>query len=132
MPSGIFKPYSGVATSVLVFEKGKPTKNVQFYEMTADGYSLDDKRSIVPKNDIPSILKIWESGKESSEQHFSVPVKDIANANFSLAMNLYKKGNSETSTSDTLLSPNVLLEELQFLQNSITSGLSNLSKRISL
>lgn len=132
LPSGVFKPYSGVATSVLVFEKGKPTQNVQFYEMTADGYSLDDKRNVVSENDIPSILETWKSAKETSERHFSVPVKDIANANFSLAMNLYKKNTSETNSSHTFLSPSILLEELQFLQNSIATGLNNLSNRISI
>ncbi len=131
MPSGVFKPYSGVATSILVFEKGKPTEQVQFYEMTADGFSLDDKRSIVSENDIPNILKAWKSTKEASERHFSASVKDIENANFSLAMNLYKKGDSKEST-NTFLSPNILLGELQLLQNSIASGLTNLSKRISI
>lgn len=132
MPSGVFKPYSGVATSILVFEKGKPTEKVWFYEMTADGFSLDDKRSIISENDIPRILKTWESNKETSERHFSVPVKFIARANFSLAVNLYKKSNSEANTNNTFLPPSALLEELQFLQNSITSGLANLSQRISI
>ncbi|MDN3508661.1 MAG: N-6 DNA methylase [Candidatus Neptunochlamydia sp.] len=91
MPSGVFKPYSGVATSVLVFTKGKPTEQVRFYEMNADRYSLDDKRSVVSENDIPIILKNWESKKATSEKYFSVPIKEIINSNFSLAMNLYKK-----------------------------------------
>lgn len=131
LPSGVFKPYSGVATSVLIFEKGKSTENVQFYEITADGYSLDDKRNIVSENDIPALLSAWKSGKEVSKQHFSVPVKDIANANFSLAMNLYKKSTSEAGAGNTFQSPNVLLGELQLLQSSIATGLTNLSKRIS-
>jgi type I restriction enzyme M protein len=132
LPSGVFKPYSGVATSILIFEKGKSTKNVCFYEMKADGYSLDDKRSIVTENDIPDILKAWKSNKATSEWHFSVPVKDIANANFSLAMNLYKKSASKTNTGNTFQPPNVLLEELHLLQSSIASGLTSLSKRISI
>ena len=132
MPSGVFKPYSGVATSILIFEKGKPTKNVCFYEITADGYSLDDKRSVVTENDIPDILKAWKSHKTTSRWHFSVPVKDITNANFSLAMNLYKKSASKTNTGNTFQPPNVLLEELHLLQSSIASGLTSLSKRISI
>jgi type I restriction-modification system DNA methylase subunit len=58
MPSGVFKPYAGVSTAALVFTKGEPTKKVWFYEMKADGYSLDDKRTFIDgKGDIPDILE---------------------------------------------------------------------------
>jgi type I restriction-modification system DNA methylase subunit len=56
LPSGVFKPYSGVGTAALIFEKGKKTESVWFYDLTADGYSLDDKRTPIEANDIPDAL----------------------------------------------------------------------------
>ena len=61
MPSGVFKPYAGVSTAVLLFTKGGETDKVLFYDMTADGFSLDDKRDKIEENDIPEIIKIWSS-----------------------------------------------------------------------
>ena len=66
MPSGVFKPYAGVSTAVLVFQKGGTTDNVWFYDMEADGFSLDDKRQPVKENDIPDIIKQW---KENDHRH---------------------------------------------------------------
>lgn len=61
MPSGVFKPYAGVSTAVLVFQKGGTTDNVWFYDMEADGFSLDDKRQKVVQNDIPDIIEKWNT-----------------------------------------------------------------------
>src|SRR5207245_2657844 len=61
MPAGVFKPYASVATAILIFQKGTPTKSVWFYEMSADGFSLSDTRTSVPENDIPDILQKWPS-----------------------------------------------------------------------
>ena len=61
MPSGVFKPYAGVSTAVLVFVKGGQTENVWFYDMEADGYSLDDKREKVAENDIPDVIARWKT-----------------------------------------------------------------------
>jgi type I restriction enzyme M protein len=65
MPSGVFKPYAGVSTAVLVFQKGGTTDNVWFYDMEADGFSLDDKRQKVAENDIPDIVKRWREKNQS-------------------------------------------------------------------
>ena len=59
MPSGVFRPYAGVSTAVLLFTKGGTTEKIWFYDMEHDGYSLDDKRQRVPENDIPDILECW-------------------------------------------------------------------------
>jgi type I restriction enzyme M protein len=59
MPSGIFKPYAGVSTAVLIFTKGAATDRIWFYDMEHDGFSLDDKRQRVPDSDIPDILECW-------------------------------------------------------------------------
>jgi type I restriction enzyme M protein len=60
MPSGVFKPYAGVSTAVLFFTRGAQTKNIWFYDMAHDGFSLDDKRTKVDENDIPDILECWK------------------------------------------------------------------------
>ena len=65
MPSGVFKPYAGVSTAVLVFQKGGTTDNVWFYDMEADGFSLDDKRQKVTENDIPDIIAKWKDQNKS-------------------------------------------------------------------
>jgi type I restriction enzyme M protein len=84
MPSGVFKPYAGVSTAVLVFTKtgAGGTDKVWFYDMKADGYSLDDKRSVITDNDIPDILARFEnltgeSGRAKTEQSFFVDKAEI-------------------------------------------------------
>lgn len=90
LPSGVFKPYSGVGTAVFVFEKGRPTESVWFYELTADGYSLDDKR--MPNeanNDIPDIIAKWPS-REEGNNSFCVPIERIRNNAWQLMVGRYK------------------------------------------
>ena len=98
MPSGVFKPYAGVSTAVLVFTKTGHggTDQVWFYDMKADGYSLDDKRNEVPENDIPDIVARFhnreaEAGRERTEQSFLVPVDEIRENDYDLSINKYKK-----------------------------------------
>ncbi|MBL8080243.1 MAG: N-6 DNA methylase [Anaerolineales bacterium] len=66
MPSGVFKPYAGVSTAVLFFTRGAQTKNIWFYDMAHDGFSLDDKRTKVDENDIPDILDCWKNRLDST------------------------------------------------------------------
>lgn len=66
MPSGVFKPYAGVSTAVLIFTKGGATDNIWFYDMANDGLSLDDKRQKVAENDIPDILECWRNRKNEA------------------------------------------------------------------
>lgn len=68
MPSGVFKPYAGVSTAVLFFTRGAQTKDIWFYDMEHDGFSLDDKRTKVDENDIPDILECW---KKRADKKFS-------------------------------------------------------------
>ena len=98
MPSGVFKPYAGVSTAVLVFTKtgAGGTENVWFYDMKADGFSLDDKRSPVAENDIPDILARFanladEAGRARTEQSFFVPKQEIAENDYDLSVNKYKQ-----------------------------------------
>ena len=98
MPSGVFKPYAGVSTAVLVFTKtgAGGTDKVWFYDMKADGFSLDDKRSEIADNDIPDIIQRFrhleqETARERTEQSFFVPKQEIVDNGYDLSINKYKK-----------------------------------------
>lgn len=98
MPSGVFKPYAGVSTAVLIFTKTGHggTDNVWFYDMTADGFSLDDKRSPVADNDIPDIIARFrnldaEKDRQRTEKSFFVPKAEIVENGYDLSINKYKK-----------------------------------------
>ena len=98
MPSGVFKPYAGVSTAILIFTKTNAggTDKVWFYDMKADGFSLDDKRSAIDQNDIPDIITRFhqldaEAQRERTEQSFIVPKEEIAENNYDLSINKYKK-----------------------------------------
>jgi len=96
MPSGIFKPYAGVSTAVLYFTKGESTERVWFYDMEADGLSLDDKRNEIDKNDIPDILESFEKrNKEDNgdrfKKHFFIPIEEIKSNDWDLSINKYRK-----------------------------------------
>ena len=98
MPSGVFKPYAGVSTGVLVFTKTGHggTDKVWFYDMRSDGFSLDDKRVPVVDNDIPDIVARFhnlaeEQGRARTEQSFLVPREEIVENGYDLSINKYKK-----------------------------------------
>ena len=130
MPSGVFKPYAGVSTAVLVFTKtgAGGTDKVWFYDMRADGFSLDDKRSEVKENDIPDIVARFynmeaEAARERTEQSFLVPKDEIAANGYDLSINKYKKVEYKPveypPTSE-------ILDELDSLQAEISKGLAEL------
>lgn len=96
MPGGVFKPYAGVSTAVLIFVKGGKTEKVWFYDMEADGRSLDDKRDKIEQNDIPEIVKEWKARNYSENgdrkaKHFFVPVEEIKENGYDLSINRYKE-----------------------------------------
>ena len=98
MPSGVFKPYAGVSTAVLIFAKTNSggTDKVWFYDMKADGFSLDDKRSAISENDIPDVVARYhnlkaEESRSRKDQSFFVPVEEIRNNNYDLSINKYKE-----------------------------------------
>lgn len=130
MPSGVFKPYAGVSTAVLVFTKtgAGGTENVWFYDMKADGFSLDDKRSEIADNDIPDIIRRFhdpegEAGRARTEQSFFVPRAEIAANGYDLSINKYKK----TEYVPVEYPPtSEILDELDRLEAEITAGLAEL------
>jgi type I restriction enzyme M protein len=98
MPSGVFKPYAGVSTGILLFTKTGHggTDNVWFYDMTADGFSLDDKRTEVKENDIPDIIARFKNQEEEkarvrTDKSFFVPKEEIVGNEYDLSINKYKK-----------------------------------------
>ena len=119
MPSGVFKPYSGVSTAVLVFTKtgAGGTDKVWFYDMNADGFSLDDKRNPVAENDIPDILARFhnlagETSRARTEQSFFVPKSEIEQNNYDLSINRYKEVVHEKIEYDK---PDVILTRIDTL-----------------
>ena len=134
MPSGVFKPYAGVSTAVLVFTKTGHggTDNVWFYDMTADGFSLDDKRSPVSENDIPDIVARFhhpegEKTRPRTEKSFLVPKQEIVDNDYDLSINKYKKTEYKPVEYP---SPQEIFKELNALEGEIAKGLSELENML--
>ena len=130
MPSGVFKPYAGVSTAVLVFTKtgSGGTGNVWFYDMQADGFSLDDKRTPVAQNDIPDILARFadlekEKDRARTEQSFFVPKEEIVAKGYDLSLNKYKQ---VEYTPVDYPPTQQLMTELHELERQIAAGLAEL------
>ena len=130
MPSGVFKPYAGVATAVLIFTKGGQTEDVWFYDMTDDGYSLDDKRNKIEANDIPDIIARWKSreseqekSRKRTDQSFFVPKSEIVENEYDLSIYRYKEIEYEAPDYDP---PKAIIEELLQLEGEIQKGLLDL------
>lgn len=134
MPSGVFKPYAGVSTGILIFTKtgAGGTDNVWFYDMKADGYSLDDKRQPIEANDIPDIIERYhnlekETDRKRTEQSFFVPKAEIVQNNYDLSINKYKEIIYEKVEYP---SPKTLIAEIKGLQNEIATDLAELEKML--
>ena len=134
MPSGVFKPYAGVSTAVLVFTKTGHggTDKVWFYDMKADGFSLDDKRTEITANDIPDIIERFhnldaEVDRERTEQSFFVDKAEIVGNDYDLSINKYKK----TEYVAVEYPPTEqLLAELNALEVEIAQGLKELGEML--
>ena len=122
LPSGVFKPYSGVGTAALVFENGGPTRSVWFYDLTADGFSLDDKRTPTGLDDIPDVLAKWP-GRVEGPNSYRVPIERIRANDLSLAPGRYKPVAVETATHDA---PAQILAEVVELEERIAKGAKKL------
>lgn len=130
MPSGVFKPYAGVSTAVILFEKTGigGTEDVWFYDMTADGFSLDDKRQPVDANDTPDILAHWENldgevDRKRTQKSFLVPKDEIKAHDYDLSINRYKEIVYEEVKYDT---PVVILDRVAELERAISVGVEEL------
>lgn len=136
MPSGVFKPYAGVSTAIMIFTKTGQggTDKVWFYDMTADGLSLDDKRTPVKECDIPDIIERFnnrnsekEQNRARSEKSFFVPKEEIVENDYDLSINKYKK---LVTTSKPVEAPRVILERIIGMEEEIQQKLKELEELI--
>lgn len=130
MPSGVFKPYAGVSTAVLFFTKTESagTDNVWFYDMQADGYSLDDKRTEIKDNDIEDIINRFknldkESGRKRTDKSFMVPFSEIKDNDWDLSINRYKEIVYDEISYDAPLD---ILAEIKELDSQRTKAITEL------
>ncbi|HDR8249735.1 class I SAM-dependent DNA methyltransferase [Bacillus cereus] len=134
MPSGVFKPYTGVSTAILIFTKTGVggTDNVWFYDMKADGYSLDDKRTPINENDIPDLVvrfQSLESEKERkrTEKSFFVPVEEIIENAYDLSINRYKESEYKEVQYEK---PRDIIQCIEKIEVEIIEGIKELKKMI--
>ncbi|RYZ78137.1 MAG: DNA methyltransferase, partial [Proteobacteria bacterium] len=136
MPSGVFKPYAGVSTAVLLFTRTDSggTDSVWFYDMKSDGLSLDDKRNPVATNDLPDVVARWtdrgsdtEKARLRTEQSFHVPVSEIRANGFDLSINRYKEVVHAQVAHE---SPQTILVGLASLEAEIAAGLKELEEML--
>ena len=132
MPSGVFKPYAGVSTAIMIFIRTDSggTEDVFFYDMAADGYSLNDQRNEIKNNDIPDIISKfhdYKAGKgdfsDKKAKAFKVTKKEIMNEKYDLSIKRYKEVEYEAITYDA---PHIILEQLEALESDIQNDLSEL------
>ena len=144
LPAGVFKPYAGVSTAVLVFAKGGRTDNVFYYDVERDGFSLDDKRTPLPEkdkdgrpnNDLPDVVEKWRQwdggrGKkhfaDRKARAFFVPRDDIAAQDYDLSIGRYKEHVYEEAKHDP---PKVILGRLKDLEKEIAADIKTLEKML--
>ena len=134
MPSGVFQPYSGVSTAVLIFTKTNAggTDRVWFYDMKADGYTLDQKRTECQDNDIPDVIARFhnpegEATRSRKEQSFLVPVEEIREKDYDLSINKYKEVERQKVEYEA---PDVILGRIEQLQGEITKAFDELKTMI--
>ncbi len=134
MPSGVFKPYAGVSTAIMIFTKTGDggTDKVWFYDMTADGFSLDDQRQPVKENDIPDIIKRFNNRNSKEEQErarteksFFVPKEEIVENDYDLSINKYKEIIVEKKEYED---PKVILKRVIDMENELQQKLKELEE----
>ena len=134
MPSGVFKPYAGVSTAIMIFTKTGQggTDKVWFYDMTADGFSLDDQRQPVKENDIPDIIERFnnrdsneEQNRARTEKSFFVPKEEIVENDYDLSINKYKEIVIEKKEYEH---PKVILKRVMDMEDEIQSILKELGE----
>lgn len=129
LPAGVFKPYAGVSTAILVFTKGGRTDDVWFYDVQADGFSLDDKRTPQPdKDDLPDMVARWNKRNPKKEcnrsaKDFFVPVAEIRENKYDLSLNRYKLTSHEEATYDP---PKKILKRMNKLGQEVLKDIADL------
>lgn len=132
MPSGVFKPYAGVSTAVLVFTKGGITGKVWFYDMQADGFSLDDKRQKISDNDIPDIIKEFAVGskqlaRNKNKKVVVVNVDEIKKNKYDLSISRYKPVEHKPVQYEK---PGALMDKVLMLEEEIAEYVRTIKKSV--
>ena len=127
MPSGVFEPYTGVETAILVFTKGGQSENVWFYEMEHDGFTLDKRREFSNKNDIPDIIEKYKA-KAESKKSFNVPLKDLRENEYNLLPSRYKE--IEYKTVDFSHTPEEYIEQMLEIEKRAITILERLKEKV--
>ena len=132
LPSGVFRPYAGVSTAILIFTKGGKTDHVFFYDVEADGFSLDDKRDSVTESDLPDALACWRKRNPSNDtdrtaKHFMVPVREIEEKDYDLSINRYSETKHEEVKYDP---PKAIIARLRGLELEIARDLAELERML--
>jgi type I restriction enzyme M protein len=132
LPSGVFKPYAGVSTAIMVFTKGGKTENVWFYNVEADGLSLDDKRQPVSENDLPDVVERWnrrneEDNSDKSLKHFFVSIDEIRNNKYDLSISKYKQVIYKEVEYEK---PQIILDKMFMLEDEIRNEMNQLKKML--
>jgi type I restriction enzyme M protein len=125
MPSGVFKPYAGVSTAILIFTKGGETNRVWFYDMQADGYTLDDKRNKIDASDLPDIVAQFKARNKQKEndreaKYFFIPKAEIIENDYDLSISKYKE---EVYEEVVYEESSVIIEKLKALESKINEGI---------
>jgi type I restriction enzyme M protein len=128
LPSGVFKPYAGVATAILVFTRGGETRHTWFYRLDKDGLSLDDKRQRVSETDLPDVVKQWKARSpqepgDRKARFFLVPVQEIREKHYDLSFNSYHVAEHDEVEYEE---PTVILQRLKDLEDRIQLGITEL------
>lgn len=128
LPSGVFRPYAGVSTAILLFTKGGKTDDVFFFDVQADGYSLDDKRNKIDADDLPELLERWQKKDPQKDtdrisKAFFVNVEEIREQKYDLSLNRYKEQVYEAEEYDP---PLEILEHMEKLEEEILADVSEL------
>lgn len=128
LPAGVFKPYAGVSTAILILTKGGETNRVWFYDLGNDGFSLDDKRQPVEGSDIPDCIGKWNNrfeveNNDKTQKHFTVDKSEIVANNFDLSINKYKE---IVHKEEEYEAPSVIISKMKTLENEIISNIEEL------
>jgi type I restriction enzyme M protein len=128
LPSGVFKPYAGVATAIIVFTRGGKTENTWFYQLENDGLSLDDRRQRIGGSQLPDVVTQWrardpQQAGDRKANHFFVPAQEIRDKAYDLSFNRY----STVEHGETVYEePKVILQKLKTLEGKIQQGITEL------
>ena len=128
LPSGVFKPYAGVATAILVFTRGGKTAHTWFYRLDNDGLSLDDKRQRLEGSELPDLMAQWQARDPKQEgdrkgKHFFVPAPELRDKNYDLSFNRYHEAEPDETVYEE---PQVILQKLKTLEGKIQQGIAEL------